>query len=170
MKLLMLLLLVLILSVSAAAPKSRGAGVEFPNIPDVPVPEGMSYGGFFEKHSPVKLVFGVSDPGEQMKESLTNAAYTIKYLKPRGVPYKIQFVFYGKAVLATSLFTEQYGGFGPLMEALHQEGVEFRVCHNSMHALGVQVGDLYPYMSAIPAGILQIAKKQMQGYSYISNR
>ncbi|HED18973.1 MAG TPA: hypothetical protein ENI74_05665, partial [Gammaproteobacteria bacterium] len=104
------------------------------------------------------------------KESLINAAYTVKYLKPRGIPYHIQIVLYGKAVLSAMSFSEVYSGYAPLFDSLQEAGVEFRVCHNSMRMLKVSADDLYPDMEVVPAGILQLIKMQMQGYSYISNR
>lgn len=151
------------------APLAAAQGPQFPNVPDVPVPEGMGYEGFFEKNQPVKIVFGVSDPGHQMRESLTNAAYTIKYLEPRDIPYEIEFVLYGRAVLPASEFADVGAGYGPLMQALNDHGVEFKVCNNSLAALNQSADDLYSYMEVIPAGILQIAKKQMQGFIYIAN-
>jgi len=93
------ILLLFSLSGQASFSSDQPAGViEFPNVPEIPVPEGMGYDNYFKQHQPVKLVFGVSDPGAQLKESLTNAAYTIKYLKPRNIKYEIQLVLYGKAV------------------------------------------------------------------------
>lgn len=170
-KVLRLLLGTIILSCIAAAPLAAAQGNEpqFSNVPSVPVPEGMGYGGFFEKNQPVKLVFGVSDPGHQMQESLTNAAYTIKYLEPRGIPYEIQFVLYGRAVLPANEFATVGAGYAPLMEELNEYGVSFMVCNNSLAALKQSADDVYPYMDVIPAGILQIAKMQMQGFTYIAN-
>ena len=141
----------------------------FPNVPDIPVPPGADYDNYFQTRQPVRIVFGVSDPDAALKESLTNAAYTIKYLTPRQIKYQIQIVLYSSAVRAADEFSSRYAGYGPLMSALHDHGVEFRVCNNSMHALGVPAGDLYGFMKVVPAGILQITKKQMQGYTYITN-
>lgn len=165
-------LLVIIIAISAKvyAEKPASQIIEFPNAPEIPVPKGMGYDGFFQAHQPVKLVFGVSDPKAQLKESLVNAAYTIKYLKPRGIPYKIQIVLYGKAVLAASAFSDVYSGYSETFKALQKAGVEFTICNNSLHSLQVDAEDLYPYMKVIPAGILQLVKKQMQGYAYISNQ
>jgi len=154
---------------AAVAQDNNADSIEFPGIPDVPVPQGTPFGGFFETHSPVQVVFGVSNPGAQLKESLINAAYTIKYLKPRGIPYHIQIVLYGKAVLSATPFSEVYSGYGPMFDSLQEAGVEFKVCNNSLHALKVSADDLYPDMEVVPAGILQLIKMQMQGYTYISN-
>ena len=164
----MFLLFGMSIQTSFSSDKPNGA-IEFPNVPEIPVPEGMGYDNYFKQHQPVKLVFGVSDPGAQLKESLTNAAYTIKYLKPRGIKYEIQLVLYSKAVFAANSFNEEYGGYSELMEALNQQGVKFAVCNNSLAALNQSTEDMYPYMKVIPAGILQIVKKQMQGFSYIHN-
>lgn len=151
------------------AQETFGPPVEFPNIPEIPLPAGVDFEGFFTKDEPVKIVFGIADPGRQMRESLTNAAYSIMYLKPRGVPYEIEFVLYARAVLAANQFGEEFSGYIPLMEALHEQGARFRVCNNAMGSLGVAPGDLHPFMKITPAGILAITKRQMQGYHYISN-
>jgi intracellular sulfur oxidation DsrE/DsrF family protein len=151
------------------AGESLGPPVEFPNVPEIPLPAGVDFQTPFAKDRPVRIVFGVADPGRQMRESLTNAAYSIMYLKPRGVPYEIELVLYARAVLAANQFSEEYSGFIPLMEALHREGVQFRVCNNAMGSLGVSPGDVHPFMKITPAGILEITSRQMQGFNYISN-
>jgi hypothetical protein len=153
----------------ANAQQALGPPVEFPNIPEIPLPAGVEFESPFAKDRPVKIVFGVADPGRQMRESLTNAAYSIMYLKPRGVPYQIEFVLYAKAVLAANQFSEEFSGFIPLMEALHKEGAQFRVCNNAMGSLGVAPSDVHPFMKITPAGILEITSRQMQGFHYISN-
>jgi intracellular sulfur oxidation DsrE/DsrF family protein len=79
-------------------------------------------------------------------------------------------VLYGTAVLAADEWNQLYSGYGDLMQSLHKQGLQFRVCYNSMYALHVEPSDIYPYMKVVPAGILQVAKKQMQGYAYISNQ
>jgi len=146
-----------------------GGVVDFPNVPEIPVPEGVGYDGFFKKTQPVKVVFGVSDPGAQLNESLVNAAYTIKYLKPRGIKYEIELVLYGKAVFSADSFNEEYAGYSELMAELNAQGVVFSVCNNSLMSVGLPKDDLYSYIKLVPAGILEIAKKQMQGFSYIHN-
>lgn len=146
-----------------------GSLVDFPNVPEIPVPEGMGYDGFFKKAQPVKMVFGVSDPGAQLNESLVNAVYTIKYLKPRGIKYEIEVVLYGKAVFSADSFNEEYAGYSELMAELNNQGVVFVVCNNSLTTVGLPKDDLYSYVKLVPAGILELAKKQMQGFSYIHN-
>jgi len=169
MKKLLFTLLVLISIPVIAAEGAKVDVIDFPNIPEIPVPDGMNYGQYFTKEKPAKIVFGVSDPGHQLKESLTNAAYTIKYLKPRGIPYQIELVLYGKAILPANSFNEKYAGYAALFNELNNHGVVFTICNNSIEAIGESRDDLYEYMQVIPAGILQIVKKQMQGFAYIHN-
>lgn len=170
MKKLLIVLLLLSQSLHAAfSADIPGGSIQFPTIPNIPVPEGIGYDNFFNKNQPVKLVFGISDPGAQFEESLTNAAYTINYLKPRGIKYEIELVLYGKAVLPANTFNEEYAGYNELMETLNQQGVEFTVCNNSLAALNQSADEIYPYMKIIPAGILEIAKNQMQGFAYLNN-
>jgi len=151
---------------AAAGPR---AVPEFPGVASVPPQSGLNFGGYFKHHQPVKVVFGVSDPGAQLKESLINAALMIQYLRAHHYKYQIQMVLYGKAVFAVDQWKMRYSVYKDLMEKLHAEGVQFRVCYNSLYQLHVSRGDVYPYVKVIPAGLLQIVKKQMQGYSYISN-
>ena len=148
---------------------SLAQSVNFPGIPDVPLKPGLSYGGFFKQHQPVKILFAVGRPGLQLKESLTNAALVINYLKAKGYKYKIHFVLYGKAVLAADVFNQKYSNWTPLLEDLHKQGVTFTVCHNSMVFLQVKSADVYPFMKVIPAGILSVAEYEMKGYSPIFN-
>jgi len=78
-------------------------------------------------------------------------------------------VLYGKAVLPTNIFNEEYAGYSELMEKLNKEGVVFTVCNNSLSVLKQSRDNVYPYMKIVPAGILELVKKQMQGISYIHN-
>ncbi len=170
MKKFIFILLLLSLSMQRSFSSDKPARIiDFPNIHEIPVPRGIGFDNYFKQHQPVKLVFGISDPGAQLKESLANAAYTIKYLKSRNIKYEIQLVLYGKAVLPANVFNEEYGGYSELMTALNHHGVEFAVCNNSLVALKQSTDDIYPFMKIIPAGILQIVKKQMQGFAYIHN-
>jgi len=169
MKNLLTSLILLITFPLFAGQESKLDVIDFPNIPEIPVPDGMNYGQFFTKENPAKLVFGVSDPGHQLKESLINAAYTIKYLKPRGIPYQIELVLYGKAILPANSFDEKYASYAALFNELNKHGVVFSICNNTIEALRADRNDLYEYMQVIPAGILQIVKKQMQGFAYIHN-
>lgn len=141
----------------------------FPGVPPAPLSPRRNFGGFFAQHQPVRIVFGVSHPRGQLKETLTNMALMIRYLKSKGYRYQMQVVLYGRGVFAADQWKTQYSVYHDLMKSLHGQGVQFRVCYNSMYALHVKSDDLYSWTKVTPAGILQIVKKEMQGYSYIVN-
>jgi intracellular sulfur oxidation DsrE/DsrF family protein len=142
----------------------------FPGLAPTPIPENYGYGGFFARHQPVRIVFGVSDPDRQLQETLTNAAYVIRDLTARHAGYRIEIVLYGDAVRAADPFSQRYAGKGPLLKALAGHGVQFRVCYNSLVTLRMDPKGVYGYMKVVPAGILQIVKRQMEGYAYVANR
>lgn len=148
---------------------SFAASASLPGIPDIPLKPGLSYGGFFKKHQPVKILFAVGKTGPQLKESLINAGLVMKYLKAKGYKYKMHFVLYGKAVLVADSFNQKYSSWAPLLEALSKQGVTFTVCHNAMVLFHVKSADVYPYMKVIPAGILSVVEYEMKGYSPIFN-
>ncbi len=163
-------------SLAAAAPvaaKVPGASEPIPQFPGVrsaPDPGNLNYGGWFQTHQPVKIVFGVGSPAPSgLKESLHNAALSIQYLRLKHIAYKIEIVLYGNAVKAADPLNQEYANLGDLMEALHEVGVEFVVCYNSMSEVGMHRGDVYSYMTLVPAGILEIARRESEGYAYIRN-
>jgi len=149
---------------------NTGNTVNFPSVPNIPIKPGLSYGGYFKHHQPVKILFAVGQPGEQTSESLVNAALVIKYLVHKGYKYKIHFVFYSKGVLVADRLSQKYSaGWGPLLHALHERGVTFSVCHNAMVLLHVHTNEIYPFMRVIPAGILAVAEYEHRGYSPVFN-
>ncbi|HET9122072.1 MAG TPA: DsrE family protein [Acidiferrobacteraceae bacterium] len=163
--------LALLLGAALASTSAYAAPVvpSFPGVPPAPLSAQQNFGGFFAHHQPVKIVFGVSHPRAQLKETLTNLALMIRYLKSKGYRYHMQVVLYGRGVFAADQWKTQYSVYHDLMRSLHGQGVQFRVCYNSMYALHVKSDDLYSWTKVVPAGILQLAKKQMQGYSYVVN-
>ncbi|MDD2993007.1 MAG: DsrE family protein [Pygmaiobacter sp.] len=50
---------------------------------------------------------------------------------------------------------------------LSQKKVRFAACNNSMHAQGIAPASLLPFVQVVPAGVLELAERQNQGYAYI---
>jgi len=48
-----------------------------------------------------------------------------------------------------------------------QRGVNFAVCNNSMRRLQVDASRLVPGVTVVPVAILELVKKQEEGWSYI---
>ena len=58
--------------------------------------------------------------------------------------------------------------FDAAVSALARQGVEFRVCNNTLTAHNVAPSELVPEMTLVPAGVAEIARLQArEGYAYI---
>ena len=58
--------------------------------------------------------------------------------------------------------------YDALVDPLMLEGVEFRVCGNTLHGRGIQASKLIPDVSVVPAGVAEIARLQLEeGAAYI---
>ncbi|MFT8390595.1 MAG: DsrE family protein [Sporolactobacillus sp.] len=53
------------------------------------------------------------------------------------------------------------------MGRLADEGVRFVACRNAMNGNHVTNDQLLPFVTTVPAGVLELADKQLQGYAYI---
>lgn len=54
------------------------------------------------------------------------------------------------------------------MEALRQRAkVSFKACANSMRRMKVEASQLLPLADIVPVAILELAERQMEGWSYI---
>jgi intracellular sulfur oxidation DsrE/DsrF family protein len=57
---------------------------------------------------------------------------------------------------------------GEGIRALARQGVEFRVCNNTLTAHNVAPSELVPEITLVPAGVAEIARLQArEGYAYI---
>ncbi len=154
----------------AAEPAGSAAVPQFPGVRSAPDPGNLNYGGWFKAHQPVRIVFGVGDPAlSDLKETLVNVARSIQYLQLKHITYRIEIVLYGSAVKAADPMSQKFANLSDLMRALHGAGVEFDVCYNSMADVGMHRGDIYSYMKLVPAGVLEIVRREAQGYAYIRN-
>jgi intracellular sulfur oxidation DsrE/DsrF family protein len=65
--------------------------------------------------------------------------------------------------------TERSGRpFDAAVTALARQGVEFRVCNNTLTAHNVAPSELAPEITLVPAGVAEIARLQArEGYAYI---
>ena len=58
--------------------------------------------------------------------------------------------------------------FQPTIRELSQQGVEFRVCSNTLRQRGIDPATLVPQATRVPAGVAEIARLQArEGYAYL---
>ena len=115
---------------------------------------------------PVKVVYHMADGIDQAARGLASIRNHL-----RAAPdTKIVVVALGEGIrFLLKGATERTGRpFDAAVTALARQGVEFRVCNNTLTAHNIDKSELVPEISLVPAGVVEIARLQAQeGYAYI---
>lgn len=53
------------------------------------------------------------------------------------------------------------------IKRLHEIGVDFKACNNSLITSGIKKESLIDFINIVPSGVVELVKKQTEGYSYI---
>lgn len=53
------------------------------------------------------------------------------------------------------------------MESLNKKGVRFVACNNALMAYEIKKDDIIHFIDIVPAGVVELVKKQSTGYAYI---
>ena len=114
----------------------------------------------------VKVVYHMSDGIDQASRGLASIRNHL-----RAEPdTKIVVVALGEGIrFLIKGATERSGRpFDAAVTALARQGVEFRVCNNTLSAHNVAPSELVPEITLVPAGVAEIARLQArEGYAYI---
>ena len=114
----------------------------------------------------VRVVYHMSDGIDQASRGLASIRNHL-----RAAPdTKIVVVALGEGIrFLLKGATERNGRpFDPAVAALARQGVEFRVCNNTLTAHDIDKSELVPEISLVQAGVVEIARLQAQeGYAYI---
>lgn len=112
-----------------------------------------------------------------------NVVFDVNYKNPEDLNLLYFFVkntvkvLGGKAVVVThgrelrAFAKENYAKYQGIMQKmaeLKQEGVEFHMCNNAMHAAGFTAKDMNGLVTIVPAGFPEIAYYESKGYAYIN--
>jgi len=109
-----------------------------------------------------RVVFAVTS-GEEADWNMTmgNLRNLIAGVKPD--PYEIEVVAYGPGIL----MVKGDSTVAKEIAELQAQGVRFVACQNAMRARHLEVKDLLPGVTPVPAGIVEVVTKQEQGWVYI---
>ncbi|WP_373127863.1 DsrE family protein [Dielma fastidiosa] len=110
----------------------------------------------------MKVIYHV-DEMAKWPLTLTNVSNMLAVYKQQGEAYKIE-------VLANSAAVKQYAQADELeekMAALAKEGILFTACGNALKANQLKAEELYPFVEVVSAGVVELAKRQAEGYAYI---
>ncbi|MDK2836863.1 MAG: uncharacterized protein PWP21_1640 [Thermosediminibacterales bacterium] len=53
------------------------------------------------------------------------------------------------------------------MESLNKKGVKFVACNNALMAYDIKKHNMIHFVDIVPTGVLELIKKQSEGYAYI---
>jgi intracellular sulfur oxidation DsrE/DsrF family protein len=115
--------------------------------------------------APVKthrVVFAVTS-GDVADWNLTmgNLTHLVAGLKPD--PFEIEVVAYGPGIM----LVKGDSSVAKEIATLQEQGVRFVACQNAMRAHHLEVKDLLPGVTPVPAGIVEVVTKEEQGWIYI---
>nr|WP_122013186.1 DsrE family protein [Maliibacterium massiliense] len=110
----------------------------------------------------MKVLYHV-DERERWGMLLGNVANMLAYAKEQGTPFAIEVVANGPAV--QDLVAQQ----SALEDRLAQICAQARICacNNALGMFGIAPETLYSFVRVVPAGVVEIAARQQEGYAYI---
>lgn len=53
------------------------------------------------------------------------------------------------------------------MESLYKKGIKFVACNNALRAFDIKKDNVIHFVDIVPAGVVELVKKQSEGYIYI---
>ena len=95
--------------------------------------------------------------------ALGNAANLLAECARRHTPCALELVANGGAVGALA----QGSPHAEALAALLAEGAVAAACANALRGSGLTPEQLLPGVTAVPAGVYELAEKQAQGYAYL---
>jgi len=107
------------------------------------------------------VLFHVNEP-DRWAHALLNIANLLRDVGAERVTVEV--VANGPAVRA---YAEGDGETLRQMRELHGRGVTFVACRNALRMQSIPEESLPPFVTVVPAGITEIARKQAVGFAYI---
>jgi len=108
----------------------------------------------------MKIVFHI-DEREKWQSALSNIKNAINYSKEQQIPIDLIVDVNGPAI--SDYLTPEIGQFIENAKDL----VSFHACQNAMNSHHIQASQLPQAVKVVPAGVIDLAQLQDQGYRYI---
>lgn len=112
-------------------------------------------------HAQHKIIWEISAGDTAQQRVLFNQVNNVLAEAPDA---KIEVVFHSFSIYA---FIKDTGYFKPQIAALHKKGVVFAVCNNSLKKRSITPDRVIPEAIIVPVAILELVKKQEEGWAYI---
>jgi len=115
---------------------------------------------------PMKVVYDVSEGLDQASRAIANIRNEL-----RAEPdTKIVVVTHGEGIrfLLDGAVDGKGRPFGAMVAALASQGVEFRICNNTLAAFDIPMTRVIPEAKVVPSGVVEIVRLQSrQAYAYM---
>lgn len=115
---------------------------------------------------PIKVVYDVSEGLEQGSRALANVHNELR-AEPNT---KITVVTHGDGIrfLLDGAVDSRGRSYEAMVAALVSQGVEFRVCNNTLNAFNIEPTKIIQEAKVVPSGVAEVARLQArEGYAYI---
>lgn len=117
----------------------------------------------FFKGKVLKQVIEVDSPSPaKWRYTIAVVSNVTSAFKNDGKRYKIELVAFGPGVKMLSTKFDKKNALA--LKKLVADGVKLRACHNAMLAMGLVRTNIFPFARVVPAGVLEVTRKIMQGY------
>lgn len=99
--------------------------------------------------------------------TVANVMNMLDYGKSENITFTIEIVANGEAVVELSNQASSENKLDEKLKAIADQGVIIAACNNALKAHNLNAADLHTFITIVPAGVVEIASKQAEGYSYI---
>ena len=140
-------------------PSSYSSYPAYYNTHPLPLPE-------FFKHRTMKMVIEV-DYAKPARWGLAiaNIKNVMAAFGDNSFKYKLELVVFGPGIrMVMNKFDKKNEA---VLQSLVTYGLKIRACHNTMLKAHLTKKALFPFVKVVPAGVVEIARKQMQGYTFL---
>lgn len=114
----------------------------------------------------MKVLFHINE-SERWEMVLTNVKNMLDYFQSADMEIIIEIVANGFAVLELKEQDLDSNMLYKAMLELSEKKIELVACRNALKSLNINEHELYPFIKTVPAGVVELAIKQCEGYSYI---
>lgn len=111
----------------------------------------------------MNVVFHI-DESSKWPLVLQNVKNMAAFYQEKSISYRIEVVANAQAVTELSRNIQT---FGVTFTSLAEQGISFAACRNALRNLSIGAEQLYPFVKTVPAGIVELAERQREGYAYI---
>ena len=113
----------------------------------------------------MKVLYHI-DESSRWNMLLGNVSNMLRYGKEASVSFEIEILANGPAVLDLQPDKAGEHGISELLTAV-APAVRICACNNALHANGILPQSLFSFIQVVPAGVVELATRQEEGYSYI---